>query len=347
MDYKHYLYQALGVVFNNKEDLGFWDSQRGRIIGRLVHDAEWQWKSYDDGRDRYGVFTITAILLAKFFYNLDTTAYDDKIRTYLEYIRVHAHVFTKSEITYGAFNALILGPLLYKEFKCEKEATRMKDFIINHLGRSKDNQDFLYFIGLSLLAEHDKEARVFLEKEAKRLLESLTPDGYFKTGDIRYPYHQRIMYGAWGLAFVSRVFLRQEIRIAIDTILSKTWNCRRDFDNAFIWHPPIYWFKKWGISMPVIAPYSASYLFECHQTFFVNAVNLFQQAFKTEEFQCEKEEAMAWIYGNNRINRNLVEITGIGVPIRLMSKDGELSFMGENFKGSYELGSYIFALASL
>ena len=56
---------------------------------------------------------------------------------------------------------------------------------------------------------------------------------------------------------------------------------------------------------------------------------------------------MDWIYGNNSLNKNLVEISGIGVPMRMMSIKGKMDVDGQMFKGSYEIGSYVMALTNL
>jgi hypothetical protein len=56
---------------------------------------------------------------------------------------------------------------------------------------------------------------------------------------------------------------------------------------------------------------------------------------------------MDWIYSGNILRKDLVEISGIGVPMRMMTIDGDLNVRGQMFKGSYEIGSYIMALTHL
>ena len=55
---------------------------------------------------------------------------------------------------------------------------------------------------------------------------------------------------------------------------------------------------------------------------------------------------MEWIFGENRINEDLVSITKIDIPTRIMSRKGQLYINNNDFKGSYEVGSYVFALTA-
>ena len=43
---------------------------------------------------------------------------------------------------------------------------------------------------------------------------------------------------------------------------------------------------------------------------------------------------------------DFVEQTGLGLPFRLMTKNGSVFQRGEMFKGSYEVGIYIMALTA-
>ena len=52
------------------------------------------------------------------------------------------------------------------------------------------------------------------------------------------------------------------------------------------------------------------------------------------------------VFGKNRIHKDLTTISGLELPIRIMNLNGDLFIKGERFKGSYEVGSYIMALAA-
>ena len=163
---------------------------------------------------------------------------------------------------------------------------------------------------------------------------------------LRLFHHQRVMYTIWGLFIASENYLPQKIKTASETILEYIWLfCKDGKDDAFLWHPKLYFAKtSLGFSIPIFLPKSAAYLFECHQTFFANAIKLYQTIFSTNKFDEYQKKSLDWIFGQNRIKTNLVEITKINIPARIMTINGKLFVKGQNFKGSYEIGSYILAL---
>lgn len=209
----------------------------------------------------------------------------------------------------------------------------------------------MVLIGLNLYYKYinnDKEVLNYITDLVEPLLKSQNKKGFFLTGDIRSVYHQRTMYTLWGLAFSSMHTHKNEIKISIEKSIEYVWHNRRDRkDNAFIWHPLFYLIKtKFGIYSPIISPTSANYLFECHQTFFANAVIFYQYLYKTDKYSEYKNLALDWIFGENRVNKNLIEITNLGVPCRILSRKGNFFIKRQNFKGSYEVGSYIFSLSN-
>lgn len=344
---KTYLHDALERLFAPTEQNGFWDGER--ITARLEHDKNWNWTPGTSTSDRYGVFALSTVLLAKKFFGLETSSYDEKIKRHLKYISENAGKFSRSEITYGAFNSVVLGKSLYSTSYDEATDHFLK--ILLHTPVSKyDNQDALCLIGLSLLHDsHPHKAVIirYVSDYVTWLLSCQDKDGFFHTNDLRFLYHQRTMYVIWGLAMASRVNHKNEIERAIKHTLQNIWNNRREpVDDAFLWHPKFYWAGR-KILIPVVVPRSADYLFECHQTFFANAVSLYQLNFDPTIFQTEKEKALLWIFGNNRIKHNLCEMTGIKIPARIMTRSGNISVTKEQFKGSYEIGSYIMVLSSL
>lgn len=82
---KKYLSDALDRTFLNTERLGFWDEKNSRINSMLLYDKNWNWEISADNSDRYGVFTITMILLSKLVNELNISKYESKIISYLNY----------------------------------------------------------------------------------------------------------------------------------------------------------------------------------------------------------------------------------------------------------------------
>lgn len=348
-----YLAQALNRIFLDIEHLGFWDANNTRIHSKLIFDNNMNWTVSSDTSDRYGVFTITMILLSKIFNDLDISKYESKIISYLIYIKNKILNYSKSDITYGAFNALVLGQILFPEKgeDCKVELLKTYQFLKKEMNSITNNEDALALIGLNLYYKNlnkDKDVLNYIEVLVESLLKKQNKNGFFLTGDIRAVYHQRIMYTLWGLAFASINTHKDKIKLAIEKSLEYIWNNRRDKkDNAFIWHPLFYIIKtKSRIYFPIISPKSVRYLFECHQTFFANAITFYQHFYQTIKYSDYKQKVLEWIFGKNRIKKNLSEITGIGIAARIMDTSGNLFIQGQQFKGSYEIGSYILALSN-
>ena len=88
-------------------------------------------------------------------------------------------------------------------------------------------------------------------------------------------------------------------------------------------------------------------LFSCHQFFFIYAALRFASASGNEMFDDIVLKAFSWITGNNILKRNLFEMSGIGVPMRMMMTDGTYFVDGHKFIGAYEIGAAIMALTSM
>ena len=55
---------------------------------------------------------------------------------------------------------------------------------------------------------------------------------------------------------------------------------------------------------------------------------------------------MSWIDGDSG-RGDLVELSGIRVPMRFLTVDDRLDVDDQTYKGSYEIGSYVMALSNL
>lgn len=339
----------LDVLFSDKYEVSFWDAEKSRIRSKLVREDGSRWKASNDRSDRYGLFTLFCILLSKEVFGLDTIDYDKKICSYLKYIKRKIFQSSMHDITYGAFNSLVLAHSLYEDIDFDEEICFCLDHFQKKLTKIEDNEHSLLFVGLYFYLKRVKsEERIlaYFRTLLTNFLRSQDRKGIFQTGDLRAPYHQRLMYPIWALALVGKEFWRDEIRAAIEKTIDFVWEYRRQGDNAFLWHAPVY-FVKTKMILPILVPSfrSAKYLFSCHQTFFVTAINLYNLAFSSCRYQEEKDLAFHWITGQNRINRSMIGASGIGIPLRIMKTDGTLNVKNQNFVGSYELGSHILAMA--
>ena len=350
MSYSLYLEKALDRIFTNYNDLGFWDGKEGKIIESLYHDDNWNWMYSHNNNYRYGLFALSMILIGQDIFNLNINTYQKKIIRNLEWIDRNQINFSESDFTYGGLLCLTLGYKNYNLFKNEEKKliTNLKR-ILSAVIKQSDNQHYLILIAAKYCIDifNDQESCDLLKILTDKILDSQSDNGFFLTGDIRAYHHQRTMYTLWGLIFSSWYYKYNEIKETVEKTLMWVWNNRRDgIDDGFTWHPSFYWVpNRYGIKVPIYLPISAKHLFECHQTFFSNAINLYNYRYKEEKFLKEKNNAIAWIFGNNRINKNLVENTLIDIPSRIMDIDGSLHIKNQQFKGSYEIGSFILSMA--
>ena len=351
MNSKKDLDNALDTIFRNIPDIGFWDAKNKWISEKLANDKNWNWKSINSNSHRYGLFTLSMILLSKDLYSLDTEKYDEKIVDFIYWVYNNLYTLETTELTYGALTSVILGKKLYNMDDLELDIIEQSlTKAYKNIFPFFDNQNSLILIASKYFLDlkESKEQKDNLKKLTGLILSSKNNSAYFETGDIRANYHQRIMYSLWALAFASNYYAHDEIKTTMEDIIRYVWDKRRDKkDNAFLWHPSFYFIKyKNGIKIPVYNPKSAKYLFECHQTFFANSINFYQKFFNSDLFQKEKEKALEWITGNNRIHKNLNDVTGIDIPVRIMHLNGNLFIDGQQFIGSYEIGSLILSLAN-
>ena len=346
------LNNALKIIFRESDSIGFWDNKNKIILEKLIHDKDWNWKVMKSNSHRYGLFAISMILLSKEIYNLDTKEYDKKIINFINWIYTNRDKLTFSELTYGGLLAIILGKKIYRLDKIELNAIdELLTNTYNNIIPFTDNQNSLILIASKYYLDQKKsEAQLNnLKKLTNVILRSVNKRLFFETGDIRAIYHQRIMYCLWGLLFASNYHNSKEIKTIVEDVLNYVWENRRDEKyDAFLWHPAFYLVKtRYKIIVPIYNPKPSKYLYECHQTFFANAINFYQKFNGTNLFQLEKEKALDWIFGENILNSDLTSLSKIGIPNRIMSLEGNVFIKGQQFKGSYEIGSYILSLSEM
>jgi len=352
--YKNHLVNALEIIFREKNLIGFWDSKENKITERLYHDKNWNWKYVEIPQNRYGLFCLSCILMAENYNKINIDIYRNKVKSYLDTIQNNINNYKISDLTYGALLALILGIKL--GYLSDNITSKLESILVKSIKLSKelkDNQNFLILIPafFYLTINNSKEVRENLINLTKYILDSVDKKGLFNTGDLRYCYHQRIMYTIWGLIHASNLCYEKEIYTLVKNLFFYILEHRRQksIDDAFIWHPKFYFVKNRVkfLPIPIFNYKSSRYLFECHQTFFVNAVYFFNERFGEKIFINEAFNALEWIFGKNRMQKDLTKITKISIPARIMTFDGNLFIKNENYKGSYEIGSYILALSFL
>ena len=200
----------------------------------------------------------------------------------------------------------------------------------------------------SFLYELEKDRG--MEDNLSLILESIVSkqedSGLFIFNNPTTRKHQNQMFTLWAIGKAIEVLNRKEYLTNIKKTLDYTINHRLRSDGAFLWEDASQAQKlKSKLIKVITGEYSAwELLFECHQTFFVNAVLQYYIANGGKDYDRYVDLALNWIFGNNVLNRNLIEVSDIGVPMRMMNTKGNMNLSGQNFKGAYEIGSYIMAL---
>jgi SAM-dependent methyltransferase len=195
-----------------------------------------------------------------------------------------------------------------------------------------------------------------VDRGLEAVLERRGDDGLFAFDNPTTRRHQNQMYTCWGLGKAIEVTGRTDLLFAIEAVLQHTVSERMRADGAFVWEdlPAARRLLDAVHERRTGATAYWRYLYECHQTFFVNAVAAYYAAGGRHDYDDAVRRAMAWIFGNNALGRSLVDIAGIGVPMRQVTTDGRMdnrSFVGgvrdQQYKGTYEVGSYVMALTHL
>ena len=203
------LRNLLNIIFNDTDKLSYWDHKNYRIRSKLIFDTDWNWQVSNDSSDRYGFFTLFTILLAKEHFGLDTHLYDEKITIYLNYIKRRIKSLSKADITYGAFNSLVLGQILYSDLDFEEDISYCLDYLLNNIHKIDDNHNSLVLIGIYFYLskiKFKKKISYYLGKLVLNFVNTQDNKGIFQTGDLRAPYHQRLMYSIWACSIVANKF---------------------------------------------------------------------------------------------------------------------------------------------
>ena len=353
MGYKEYLNMAISTIFRPIEQLGFWNNKLGIIIKRLRYDVtnnRIRWQYEPDPDFRYTPFAMMGIM--KWRKSIGSKKYDEKIISALNYLEKSVKREIEKYPSYG------IGPLIYTFSKAYQVFNDEKylDMAYNLYSHSKEkfkfehSEDSLVLYGWTELFEATEDPRLSEDasKAINKIIEMHDETLFiFKNSTTRR--HQNQMYTLWGVSKTIKILELYKYLKYVERVLDYTVNKRMLPNGAFIWED-VPFIQKIKL-LPLLKlkgeiPYW-HLLFECHQTFFVNAVFEYYNAGGEKDYNKEIERAMKWIYGNNVLKKDLVELSGIGVPLRVMTINGNININGQMFKGSYEIGSYIMALTNL
>lgn len=357
IDYESYLNAALECLFRPVEEDGFWDTDEGKIIRALEYSFEDEglgWTSDDSVEWRYAPFALMGVLQWRAS-PLGTETFDEKVRRELEY-------FTEQVADQGALDAMPsygVGPLIvafsladgvFGDSRYVETARALYEYSRNRFDFTHAEDSLLLF-GWSHLYRHDPDDELLADiaEALWTVNERLDSDGVFQFDNSTTHRHQNQMYTLWGLCEGISVTDTPGYLDSAEQVLDYAIENRMRDDGAFLWDEPS---TKRRIKRAIHKrlggrPPHWDFLYECHQTFFVNAVMGYYKAGGNRNYDQEVREAMSWIYANNGLGVDLVEYSGLGVPMRQMTVDTRMDVPGQMYKGAYEIGSYLMAITHL
>lgn len=362
-DLRHSVDSCLDALFRPTEAHGYWSEPEGRIIQRL------DWQRGADGRlawtpnatiaeklHRYAPFALMGVAAWRAS-SLGHGRYDAKLLRNLE----HYRTLCASDDELGRMPSYGVGPLIYTFARLHdvwpdrgfgETADRLAHFALSEF-RFDYHEDALLLMGLAArsdslsVLQHES-----LHQVAERMRASQAPDALYRLADdpdsIK---HQAQMYVILGLAHVDLALGLEESAESIRRALEYTIERRMRPDGALLWHHyrnPAHRLYALGRGLLDRSyPPEGRCLFSCHQAFFVYAAMLYRQITKDERFDRPMNRAMHWIYGRNAAGRSVYELSGIGVPWRMMTTDGRTDWPSMRWIGSYEVGAMLLATVSL
>ncbi|SFR57803.1 methyltransferase domain-containing protein [Halogeometricum limi] len=365
-DYDAHLDAALDCLFRPTRENGFWDGANERLLRALDYrvDADGEqiveWTPNDENQWRYATFALAGLLQWRVS-DRGTDAYDERLRSQL----AHFREAVSDETTREEMPSYGLGPLV-AAFSLASDVFDSDDESGDHLAVARDlqaytadrfdfsnSEDSLLLYGWTYLYERDPTDA--LRDDVVRAMDAVVDrqDGWetlFLFDNPTTRRHQNQMYTLWGLARAIEVTGLTGYLENVERVLDYTVENRMRDDGAFLWEDPT---RRMLVGNELRhrlrgerSPPHWELLYECHQTFFVNAVAHYYAAGGEKNYDREVGDAMGWIYDDSD-GPSLVDQSGLGVPTRFQTADGRIDVPGQTFKGAYEVGSYVAALTHL
>jgi SAM-dependent methyltransferase len=371
-EYEGYCDAALAALFRPTGEDGFWaDDHVVRALEYELGDDghPTNWTVDDDVRWRYAPMALLGAMRWRVS-ALGSSRYDKRLRTQLDYFReaVDQRSSLHAMPSYGT------GPLTAAFAMASDvftdEAADYLDSARTLFAHDADRLDFshaedsLALYGWTYLAERreddeggtdvaESDVHEAIDRGMGAIVERQDPETTrFAFDNPTANRHQNQMYTLWGLSRAIEVTGRTGYLENVEAVLDSTIDERMRDDGAFLWETPDWrtelgWRLRQRLSGGDGRPPHWAFLYSCHQAFFVTAVSHYYAAGGEADYDAELGRAMRWVYGENARGENLVDCTGIGVPVRYLTTDGEMDVPDQQFKGAYEVGADVLALTQL
>ena len=355
LKYERSLSDALECLFRPVEETGFFDAADGTFVRAWDYDLGADgptWTLDESDEWRYAPFALMGAMQWRHS-TLGTDAFDDRLRRTLSYFqRAVGREETLARMpTYGTGPLLVAFALAGEVFDDDGLLDVAWTLFEHTVERTafEHSEDALVLYGWTYLYEvvNDEDVLKAVRDGLWAVNERLTDQGLFAFDNPTTRRHQNQMYALWGLCRGAEVTGSDGFLESAERVLEHTIGERMREDGAFVWEdvPVTDRLRVAGARRLGVAsdrPPYWEFLYACHQTFFVNAVEHYYAAGGPENYDVAVREAMAWIYRND-----LVELSGLGVPMRFVTTDGGMRTPDQEYKGAYEIGSYVMALSNL
>jgi len=352
-DYRGRADDALDCLLRPVADRGFFDPETDRFHGRLDYaltdDGTMSWQAGEGSHRRYGPLALLGVARWRQSPLGDDRA-DDRLR------RLAAGYERLLDAECDELPSYALGPLTGAFALLSMAGFDTLDAAERAFETGRDRFDFdhsedgLLLHGWSYL--HDALADPTAVTDALRegsqaVAARQDPEtGLFEFSNATTDRHQNQMYVLWGLCRAIEVVAADGYLSNAEAVLDYTLDARLRGDGALRWLEPDR-LERLSVALGRGEYPQWKLLFACHQSFFALAAAHYRAAGGDRPLDRPVGRAMDWLYGGNALDRDLTEITGLGVPTRHLTTDGRLDAPGNQFKGAYEIGAYLFALTEL
>jgi len=341
--------RAFETIFSSTNNNGFYDESFGiyPMLEYTVKDNSITYLTSKRKYWRYNPFLMMGIMYTRLhIQNDEIKSHDGKIKKQLNIL---IEKLTNRDIK--SLSSYTVGPLMVSfalahEIYGDKKYIDAIDLILNNTCfKIKIDEDAFLLLGLSYVYEHISKYREDTIEKIKvftyEILKHQKDNALFVFRNITSKRHQSQMYTLWALnrAFkILNIENTEPIRKNIEYTIVK----RMEEYGGIIWEDNVRFCSK--IYHILKNTRYWTYYFECHQCFFAHTVFEYSRLFSDKRYNDRAKKALEWIFGNNRFNLDLLKLSGLNVPHRIVDVNGNAHVKGQKFKGAYEIGGYLMAL---
>lgn len=337
------------TVFKSVDDGGFYDATSGvyPILEYTLKEDKIIYTPSNKRYWRYNPFLMMGMLYTRFYVQNDwIKLYDDQIQKQLQIFITNLEKKDSNSLCSYSLGPLMVSFVFAYKIFCGQKYLDVIDSILNEIDfKVKKNEDVFLLLGLCQIYEHipDYRSKVldkiyFLTAD---VLKHQNDKGLFIFKGITSKRHQNQMYTLWALNYAFKILdiddmepIRKNIEYTITNRLEK--------DAGIVWENNVPFYIKIYHNFRNIRYWE--YYFECHQCFFAHAIFEYSRLTHDDAYNRYAKKALAWIFGENRFNIDLLNVSGLNLPHRIIDGNGNLHVHGQHFKGTYEIGGYLMAI---